>query len=125
MKSQLVLLLLLVSTGVAMQQSKPGVNPQSCADSKKESAANTKNKPRSESEDKEEKKAAQIESFITYAQSVPAEFSADLLIQLGESGEIKDRKKRQDLLLKPFIPPRMQSSRSNSLPCLVALLTAE
>jgi hypothetical protein len=102
MKSQLVLLMLLVSTGFAMQQSKTGVNPQSRSDSKKESTANTKNNARSESEDKEEKKAARIETFITYAQSVPAEFSADLLIQLAESGQIKDRKKRQDLLVEAF-----------------------
>jgi hypothetical protein len=102
MKSQLVLLVLLVSTGFAMQQSKPGVNPQSRSDSKKESAASTKNNPRSESDDTEEKKAAKIETFITYAQSVPSEFSADLLIQLAESGAIKDRKKRQDLLVEAF-----------------------
>jgi hypothetical protein len=104
MKSQLVLsvLVLSVTTGLAVQQSKSGVNSQQ-SDSKKEADANPKNKPRSKSDhSKEEKKAAEIETFITYAQSVPAEFSADLLIQLVESGEIKERKRQQDLLIEAF-----------------------
>lgn len=50
----------------------------------------------------EEQKAAAVESFITAAQSVPAEFSIDLLIQLAESGEIKDEKRKQDLLVESF-----------------------
>src|SRR5215213_1697886 len=50
----------------------------------------------------EEQKAAAIESFITAAQSVPAEFSIDLLIQLVESGEIKEFKRKQDLLVESF-----------------------
>jgi hypothetical protein len=105
MKSQLVLLvfILWVTTGLAMQQSKSGVNSQQHGDSKKESVANTKNKPRSKSDSgKEEKKSAEIADFIMYAQSVPAEFSADLLIQLVESGKIKERKRRQDLLVEAF-----------------------
>lgn len=86
-----------------MQQSKSSLNFQQHSDSKKEPAANTEDKARSKSDNsKEEKKSAKIETFITYAQSVPAEFSADLLIRLVESGEIKERKRRQDLLIEAF-----------------------
>lgn len=105
MKSQSVLLVLVLSitTGLAVQQSKSVANSQQHSDSKKESAANTKNIPRSKLDrSKEEKKSAEIETFITYAQSIPAEFAADLVIQLVESGEIKDRKRRQDLLVEAF-----------------------
>ncbi len=50
----------------------------------------------------DEKKNNEIENFITYAQAVPAEFAADLLIQLVESGEIKDTKRKQELLVEAF-----------------------
>ena len=50
----------------------------------------------------EEQKAAAIENFIASAQSVPAEFSVDLMLQLVESGEIKDSKRKQDLLVEAF-----------------------
>ena len=50
----------------------------------------------------DEKKNNEIENFIMYAQAVPAEFSADLFIQLAESGEIKDAKRKQDLLVEAF-----------------------
>lgn len=50
----------------------------------------------------DEKKNNEIESFITYAQAVPAEFSVDLLIQLAESGELKDAKRKQELLVEAF-----------------------
>lgn len=101
MKSQLLQLMVVLSVtiGLAGQQSKFGVNSQQDSDSKKESAANTRNKPPSKSDHTKEEK---IETFITYAQSLPAEFSADLLIQLVESGEIKERKRRQDLLIEAF-----------------------
>jgi len=101
MTSQLVLLVLVLSstTGLAVQQSKPSPDPKQSNESKKESALTTKNKA---DNSKEEKKSAEIETFITYAQSVPAEFSADLLIRLAESGEIKERKRRQELLIEAF-----------------------
>ena len=104
MRSQLVLLVFVLSAtaGLAVQQSKSSVNSQQHSDSKKEAAVNTKNKDRSESDSKDGRKSAKIETFITYAQSLPAEFSADLLIQLAESGEIKERKRRQDLLIEAF-----------------------
>lgn len=105
MKFHQVLLVLVLSatTGLAVQQSKSSGNSQPHSDSKKESAANTENKARSKSDhSKEEKKSAKIEILLTYAQSVPAEFRADLLIQLAESGEIKERKRRQDLLIEAF-----------------------
>lgn len=103
MKSQLVLVVLVLSltTGLSAQQSKPGQNSQQQSDSKKESAPNAKNKAGSDNS-KEERRSAGIETFITYAQSVPAEFSADLLIRLVESGEIKNRKRRQELLIEAF-----------------------
>jgi len=103
MKTQLVLLVLVLSvtTGLAVQPSKSGPNSQQQSDSKKESAPNAKNKAGSDNT-KEEKRAAEIETFITYARSVPAEFSADLLIRLVESGKIKDRKTRQQLLIEAF-----------------------
>lgn len=50
----------------------------------------------------EEKRAAELETFINYAQSLPAEFSADLLLQVVESGAIKDPKRKQDLLVEAF-----------------------
>lgn len=101
MKSQLVLLVLVLSftTGPAAQQSKSSPDPKQGGDSKKESPLNTKNKA---DNSKEEKRSAEIETFITYAQSIPAEFSADLLIRLAESGEIKERKRRQELLVEAF-----------------------
>lgn len=49
-----------------------------------------------------EKRALELDTFINYAQSVPAEFSADLLLQVVESGEIKDAKRKQDLILDAF-----------------------
>lgn len=104
MKTQVALLVLLLSatTALAVQQSKSGVTSQQKG-AKNDSAANPENKTRSKSDyTKEEKKAAEIESFIMYAQSVPAEFSADLLIQLVESGKIKDGKRRQELLVEAF-----------------------
>src|SRR5215216_402382 len=103
MKSQLVLLVLVLSltTGLAAQQSKSGQNSEQQSDSKKESAPNARNKARSDNS-KEEKRSAEIETFITYAQSVPAEFAADLLIRVAESGEIKERKRRQELLVEAF-----------------------
>jgi hypothetical protein len=103
MKSVLVLLVLALSTGFGVQDSQPAVYSQQGNDSQKDAAATTKNKPASKSDDnREEKKSAKIETFITYAQSVPAEFSADLLIQLAESREIKERAKRRDLLVEAF-----------------------
>ena len=105
MKTQLVplVLVLSVTAGLAVQQPKSGVNSQQHKGSKNESAANTENKAQSKSDDgKEEKESAEIDTFIMYAQSVPAEFSADLLIQLVESGKIKERKRRQDLLIEVF-----------------------
>jgi len=105
MKTQLLLfvLVLSVTAGLAVQQPKSGVNSQQHKGSKNQSAANTEKKARSKSNyDKEEKKSAEIETFISYSQSVPAEFSADLLIQLVESGKIKERKRRQDLLIEAF-----------------------
>lgn len=103
MKSQLALLVLVLSstTALAGPQSKSGQNSQQQSTSKKESGPNTKNKAGSDNS-KEEKRSAAIEAFITFAQSVPAEFSADLLIRLVESGQIKDRKRRQDLLIEAF-----------------------
>ena len=61
--------------------------------------ASNKQKPKSP---EEEKRAAELETFINYAHSVPAEFSADLLLQVVESGAIKDPKRKQDLLLEAF-----------------------
>ncbi len=58
-----------------------------------------KQKPKSP---EEEKRAAELETFINYAQSVPAEFSADLLLQVVESGAIKDPKRKQYLLVEAF-----------------------
>ncbi|HKG58683.1 MAG TPA: hypothetical protein VKB05_02810 [Pyrinomonadaceae bacterium] len=99
--TQLVLLVLVLSstTGLAVQQSKSSPDPKRRIDSKKESGPNAKSKA---DNSKEEKKSAEIETFITYAQSVPAEFSADLLIRIAESGEIKQRKRRQELLVEAF-----------------------
>ncbi len=105
MKTLLVQLTLILSltAGLAVQQPNSGVNSQQHKSSTNQVAANPEDKARSKSDhDKEEKKSAEIESFITYAQSVPAEFSADLLIQLVESGIIKQRKRRQDLLIEVF-----------------------
>jgi hypothetical protein len=59
----------------------------------------SKQKPKSP---QEEKRAAELETFISYAQSVPAEFSADLLLQVVESGIIKDPQRKQDLLVEAF-----------------------
>lgn len=103
MRSQTVLLMLVLSltTGLTAKQSKSGANSQQRSGSKKESTAKAKHKAESNTS-KEEKRSAEIETFITYAQSVPAEFSADLLIRLVESGEIKDRKRREDLLIDAF-----------------------
>lgn len=103
MKIQVVLLVLVLSvtTGLAAQQSKSRVDSRQSSGSKDE-APDAKNRTRSKSDHRKEKKSAEIETFITYAQSVPAEFSADLLIQLVESGEIKERKRRQELLIEAF-----------------------
>ena len=73
--------------GLAVQQSKLGSAP---GDKTSQSSLN------------DEKRAAEIESFISYAQALPAEFSADLLIQLVQSGEIKDAKRKQELLIEAF-----------------------
>src|ERR1700752_1150255 len=105
MKIQFVLLVLVLSVnaGLEMQQQKPSGNSRQQKASKKESAANEENKGRPKSDDgEEEKKTAEIEGFIVYAQSVPAEFSSDLLIQLTESGKIKQRKRRKELLVEAF-----------------------
>lgn len=103
MKPQLVLLVLVLSLtpGLTAEQSRSAQNSPQQNDSQKQSASNTKNKAGSD-DSKEQKRSAEIETFITYAQSVPAEFSADLLIRLAESGEIKDGKRRQDLLIEAF-----------------------
>src|SRR5262245_40217010 len=50
----------------------------------------------------QDQRTAEIETFIAFAQAVPAEFSADLLIQLVESGTIKDTKRKQELLVDAF-----------------------
>lgn len=50
----------------------------------------------------EEKHAAELDTFINYAQSVPPEFSADLLLQVVESGAIKDAKRKHDLIVDAF-----------------------
>ena len=77
-----------ISLGVAAQQPKSGTTKQP--------------QPILKSSANEEKRAAEIASFITYAQSVPAEFSVDLLTQLVESGEIKDPNRKEDLLVEAF-----------------------
>lgn len=102
MKTPLVLLALVLSAtaGLAMQQSKSGVNSPQHKGSKNE--ADTDNKAPSKSDYDKEKKSAELESFISSAQAVPAEFSADLLLQLVESGKIKEPKRRQDLLVEAF-----------------------
>lgn len=74
--------------GLAVQQPKRGPTPAS------QQTANASLA--------DEKHAAEIESFIASAQSAPAEFSADLLIQLAQSGEIKDAKRKQELLVEAF-----------------------
>lgn len=105
MKTQLLLLALLVPiiVGLQVQQPKSAVQSQQPKDSKNDSTANAENSRRPKSnEDNEAKKLAEIENFIQYAQSVPPEFSADLLIQVVESGKIKERKRRQDLLIEAF-----------------------
>ena len=104
-KTQLVLLVLVISVTAtfAVRQPKSGDNSHQHKGSKQESAADAENKARSKSElGKEEKRSAEIDTFIISAQSVPAEFSADLLIQLVESGRIKERKRRQDLIIEAF-----------------------
>lgn len=83
-------LLLGISFGSAAQQAKPAATPQT-----KKTAAS---KPSLE----DEKRTAEIESFISYAQSVPPEFSADLFLQVVESGELKDAKRKQELLNDAF-----------------------
>lgn len=72
MTSQLVLLVLVLSstTGLAVQQSKSSPAPKQGSDSQNESVLNTKKKA---DNSKEEKKSAEIETFITYAQSGPSE----------------------------------------------------
>src|SRR5215212_1974333 len=76
--------------GTVAQQSKRGATQQT----KKPIASN----PSPE----DERKAAELESFISYAQSVAPEFRADLLLQIVESGEIKDSKRKQDLVEDAF-----------------------
>jgi hypothetical protein len=86
------LLLLLIALAVHSQNS--AITQQAQQTNDKAKAA--------KSDAGEQKKTAEIESFITYAQSLPAEFSVDLLIQAVESGEIKDSKRKQDLLVESF-----------------------
>ena len=90
------LLILSPSIAFALQQ------PRSSGAQQSQKNTDTKGASTSKASANDEKKAAEIETFITYAQSVPPEFSADLLIQLVESGEIKDAKRRQDLLVEAF-----------------------
>jgi len=86
MNARITLPFLIVSlvTGLIVQQPKSG----------------SKQKPKPSVE--EETRAAELESFINYAQSVPAEFSADLLLQVVESGAIKHSKRKQELLVEAF-----------------------
>lgn len=92
MSARFTLPVLLISLlfGIVAQQEKPDAPRQT----KKPAAS----KPSLE----EEKRAAELESFILYAQSVPPEFSADLLLQVVESGELKDAKRKQELLNDAF-----------------------
>lgn len=90
------LLILSISIALPVQQPRPAGAQQS------QQNTDSKAAPASKASANDEKRAAEIETFITYAQSVPPEFSADLLIQLVESGEIKDTKRRQDLLVEAF-----------------------
>ncbi|HEU4770363.1 MAG TPA: hypothetical protein VFS77_23555 [Pyrinomonadaceae bacterium] len=50
----------------------------------------------------EEKRAAELDTFINYAQSLPPEFSADLLLEVVESGAIEDPKRKQELIVEAF-----------------------
>ena len=83
-------LIVLVLSGVALQTS------QSVAQQPRDKTKTAK------SAAVDEKKNYEIENFITNAQAAPAEFAADLLIQLVESGEIKDAKRKQELLVEAF-----------------------
>jgi hypothetical protein len=85
---------LLILIGLAVHSHNAGIAQRPEQTNDKAAAA--------KSEACEQEQAAAIESFITYAQSVPAEFSVDLLIQAVESGEIKDPKRRQELLTESF-----------------------
>ena len=102
----LPVLIFSILTGLVVQQPKAGLTqqPQQTAESKTEPASSNSSDKATASKTSaaEEKRAAEVESFIGYAQSVPAEFSADLLIQVVESGEIKDPKRKQDLLIESF-----------------------
>ena len=89
MTQRLTLLILILFFGLGVQQSKPGFAQQRSESKSQRSSLN-------------EKKAAEIETFINYAQSVPPEFTADLLIQLVESGQIKDAKRKRELLVEAF-----------------------
>ena len=99
MNDRILLPILIVSISIALaaQQPQPGNTQQVRQTSKAGSVPSATSKA-----SLDEKRAAEIESFITYAQSVPAEFSVDLLIQLVQSGEIKDSQRKQDLLVESF-----------------------
>lgn len=86
MNACVTLLLLIVSlfSGLTVQQSK----------------SVPKQKPKAPAED--EKRAAELDNFISYAQSLPPEFSADLLLQVVESGALKDPKRQQELVVEAF-----------------------
>ena len=90
--------------GLVAQQAKPGATQQT----KKSTAS----KPSLE----EEKKAAELESFISNAQAAPPEFSADLLLQVVESGELKDAKRRQDLINDAFYVAAKAKERVKLMP---------
>ena len=90
MSQRKTLLILILLLGLGVQQSQ-SVSAQQRPQSKS-----------SKSSLDDEKKAAEIETFIGYAQSIAPEFCADLLIQLVESGQIKDPKRKQELLVEAF-----------------------
>ena len=98
MKGHILSALLILSASIApaVQQPRPAGTQQSPQKIDPQSASASK------ASLDEEKRAAELEIFITYAQSAPPEFSADLLLQLVESARIKDAKRRQDLLVEAF-----------------------
>lgn len=104
MKTRVLLFLLAVSVNAepAISQQRSVPNPPQQTGPKNKSTTNLEAKGPSKSDHDDANKSADIEAFIIYAQSLPAEFSADLIIQLAESGQIKDLKRRQDLLVDAF-----------------------
>jgi hypothetical protein len=102
----LTAVIFLIITGLAAQQPKSGGErqPPQTVESR-DKPANTSIKDEataSKSSVNEELNSAEIESFVMHAESAPAEFTADLLIQLAESGQIKDAKRKEDLLVESF-----------------------